>query len=534
MCYVLLVNSIANIEILQSENVALKVTLTTLEATLALLNKAQESYLAKISELENQVRWFKKQIFGPKSERRADDVLPLVGTTQLKLFELPAKPELPAETTTIKEYTRKKSPKIIPDDNASESGLRFGSEIEVKEIEVPNPVIAGLEESQYEVLGENVSEKLCQRKGSYYIERRRQQRIKVKESGKILEDKAPDRTISSPYADISVLVGMCVDKFQYHMPLYRQHQRMAAQGVFLSRGSLSNWIHEFIELFRPVYEAQKRSVLESLVLSMDETPHKAGRRNGGGKMSTCYYWFLYGDRKEVIIHNSQTRSSEVIKELLGNFKETLLTDGYPAYESIVKELLLKHANCWSHARRYFVEAEEQEPLSSKKAVDLIRQLYALEDAGPPEKEKLLAYRIKYLKPVVDQLFEWLKEEQARISKLPKTSYSKAVQYALNREGSLRVFLTNPDVPMDNNHTERAVRPIVLGRKNYLFCWTEVGAEKVAIIQSLIYTCQLHGINPWDYLTDVGVRVSTHPASKVEELTPRVWKQKFSATVTASQ
>ena len=107
-----------------------------------------------------------------------------------------------------------------------------------------------------------------------------------------------------------------------------------------------------------------------------------------------------------------------------------------------------------------------------------------------------------------------------------TSYIRFIGAAQDFEGSLRIYLTNSDVPIDNNHTERAVRPIVLGRKNYLFCWTELGAEKVAIIQSLIYTCQLHGINPWDYLTDVATRISTHPASQVADLIPRVWKQKF--------
>lgn len=515
MCYVLNVETVANIEVLRVENVALK-------AAVEALTKAEESYLSRIGDLEHQIRWFKKQIFGPKSERRADDIMPLTGT-QGKLLELPEVPRPTVETTAIKGYVRKKSTKIVANDNASETGLRFGPEIEVKEIAVPNPVTSGLDESQYEVLGENVSEKLCQRKGSYYVERRRQQRIKVKESGKIIEDKAPERIISSPYADLSVLVGMTTDKFLYHLPLYRQHQRMTAQGVYISRGTLTNWTHEFIDLFEPVYEAQWRSVLESSVLSMDETPHKAGRRNGGGKMSKCYFWFLYGDRKEVVIHNSRTRGSDVIKGLLGEFKGTLLTDGYPAYESVVKELLLELANCWAHTRRYFVEAEEQEPLSSKRAVDLIRQLYLLEDQAPPDREERLRYRIERMKPVVDEFFGWLNEERERVTRLPTTSYSKAVQYALNREGSLRVFLTNPDVPIDNNHTERAVRPAVLGRKNYLFCWTEVGAEKVAIIQSLIYTCQLHGISPWDYLTDVAMRLSTHPASRVAELTPRLWK-----------
>lgn len=503
--------------------------ITILETSVELLTKAKESYLSRISALEEQVKWFQRQLFGAKSEKRSNAVMPLIGK-QVSMFpELEDKKpeEKKKETTiTVKGHTKKKSSKIIPDDNAGETGLRFGPEVEVKEIIVPNPSIEGLKESEYEILGENVHERLCQRKGSYYVERRKQLKVKIKASGKIEEAPAPERIISSPYVDVSLLVGIVTDKFQYHLPLYRQHQRMTSQGIYISRGSVTNWTHEYIDLLKAIYVAQRNSVLNSKVLSMDETPHKAGRRNGGGKMSTCYYWFLYGDQQEVIIHSALTRGAVEVKGLLKDFKGTLFSDGYTVYELIAKELSLVLGNCWSHGRRYFIEAEEQEPISTKKAVDLIREIYRLEDLGPKDRDKLLTYRVEKIRPKVDEFFEWIKSENTRISQLPSTSYTKAVKYMLTREGSMRVFLSNPDVPLDNNHTERAVRPIVLGRKNYLFCWTEVGAEKVAIIQSLIYTCQLQGINPWDYLMDVSKRISTHPASRVNELTPRLWKEHF--------
>lgn len=490
--------------------------------------KISESFQSRINELEKQVNWFKQQLFGAKSERRIEEIFPSIGT-QLKLpLDIPeVSQSAVAAVTTVASFERKKSNKQIPDDKASISGLRFGAEVRVEEVPIANPGTAGLSESEYEVINERVTERLCQEKSAYYIKRYRQPVIKLKENGKIVEPAAPEAVINSPYADISVLVGLVVDKFAYHLPLYRQHQRMLQASIILSRGTLTTWVHTFIDLFIPVYQAQKSSVLSSKLLSMDETPHKAGRRNGAGKMSVCYYWFLYGDQKEVIIENSVSRGTEVVRNLLlDKFTGILLSDGYPVYDSIVAELQLQHAHCWAHARRKFIEAEHQEPVSSRQAVALIREIYDKEAQAPDERDKRLEFRLKYIKPLVDKFFAWLHEESKRLDGLPKTSYSDAVNYALPREASLRVFLSNPDVPIDNNHTERAVRPLVMGRKNYLFCWSELGAEKVAIIQSLIITCQLHDIDPWEYLTDVAQRISTHPALQVEDLTPRLWKNLF--------
>jgi transposase len=127
---------------------------------------------------------------------------------------------------------------------------------------------------------------------------------------------------------------------------------------------------------------------------------------------------------------------------------------------------------------------------------------------------------------VDEVFAWLDEQCQRHDLTPKHPLTKAINYLQARETELRVFLSDPDVPMDTNHLEREIRPIPLGKKNWMFCWTELGAEHVGLIQSLISTCKLHDINPHTYLTDVLQRVSCHSASKVEELTPRVWKEKF--------
>ncbi|MEZ3187820.1 transposase, partial [Pseudomonas sp. LM13] len=141
-------------------------------------------------------------------------------------------------------------------------------------------------------------------------------------------------------------------------------------------------------------------------------------------------------------------------------------------------------------------------------------------------EKKRQYRLLHSKPVVSDFFQWCRDQLAQGGLLPSDLLTKALNYVLSREASLTVFLEDPDVQPDTNHLERALRPIPMGRKNWLFCWTELGAEHVGIIQSLITTCKLHDINPYTYLVDVLQRISQHPASKVADLTPRLWKTRF--------
>jgi hypothetical protein len=138
------------------------------------------------------------------------------------------------------------------------------------------------------------------------------------------------------------------------------------------------------------------------------------------------------------------------------------------------------------------------------------------------------WRRKHSAPIVDTFFEWVKEQRQRPELLPSNPLSKALLYVAEREAALRVFLERPNVPMDTNHLERALRVIPLGRKNHLFCWSELGAQQLGILQSLMVTCRLHDINPYDYLVDVLQRVARHPAKDVAALTPRRWKQHFAA------
>ena len=295
-----------------------------------------------------------------------------------------------------------------------------------------------------------------------------------------------------------------------------------------------------IDLLTPIYDAQHQHILQSKTLAMDEVPMKAGRKSKG-KMQQSYFWPIYGEDDEVAFTWSRSRGYQHAVEQLTGFTGTLLTDGYTAYDKTVSQLNqqeagITHATCWSHSRRYFEKALTMEPDAAQQALAQIGQLYALEKqcrARQMTVDAHLAHRQQHSEPVVNAFFGWVHEQRQRVDLLPSNPLSKALLYVTERADKLKVFLSNPHVPMDTNHLERALRVIPMGRKNYLFCWSEMGAQQLGVLQSLMVTCRLQGINPYTYLVDVLQRVSLHPASNVQELTPRVWKEKFADSVLTS-
>lgn len=483
------------------------------------------------AQLKKRIDWFNKQLFGQKSERRLAEVNP----HQPSLLGAATEPT-PAEGEKITvTYERGKAPKQRDDGCVNDSGLRFGPDVPVQVIEQTPPELEGPDADQYEIISTKSTFRLAQQPASYVVQEYRRPVFKRKGEEQPLPSPAPANVLEKSIADVSFLVGMLVDKFQYHLPLYRQHQRLTQAGVTLNRATLSNLCKRSIELLRPVAAAQLLSILHSRVLAMDETPIKAGKngKSGAGKMKQGYFWPLYGERDEVAFTYSASRGRAHIEKILKtDFTGTLLSDGYAAYARFAEENAgITHAQCWVHSRRYFIDAEEQEPQAVRYALDHIARLYKIEEeiaASSLTGDKKRTYRLSHSKPVLDQFFQWCQVQIQRADLIPSNPLTRALGYVIQREHKLRVFLEDPDLPLDTNHLERALRPIPMGRKNWLFCWTELGAEHVGIIQSLITTCKLHDVNPYTYLTDVLLRVGGHPAKEVADLTPRLWKEKFAS------
>jgi len=481
--------------------------------------------------LKQQNAWFKRQLFGRKSERR---LLP-ADPQQLALAGIvprgdEAADSPPPPTETVKAYQRRLRGGR-EDGAAEEPRLRFDPTVPVEVIRVPNPETAGLAESDYEVIGEKVTYRLAQRPGAYVVLKYVRTVIKRKDTDTLSCPPAPPAVLERSLADVSLLAGLWVDKLRYHLPLYRQHQRLADAGIHLNRATLTQWVHRTAALLEPIYYALLSSILQSKVLAMDETPVKAGRHEQG-KLHTGYFWPIYGDQEEIAFPFAASRAQAVVREALGSFCGVLLTDGYSAYARYAQTVNgLVHAQCWSHCRRQFVDAAAVEPPLVAQALDFIGQLYHQEAQGRARQladAALLTFRAEHAKPIVDAFFAWLAQTLREHVLLPTNPFSKAARYALEREVALRVFLEYPDVPLDTNHLERQIRPIALGRKNWNFCWTELGARYVGIVQSLLASCRLQGVDPYVYLVDVLQRIDTHPAFDVHLLTPRLWKQHFAA------
>ena len=294
--------------------------------------------------------------------------------------------------------------------------------------------------------------------------------VKRRDTGELLTPLAPANVLERTSVDVSFLAGMLIDKFRYHLPLFRQHQRLADSGIRVSRSSLTNWAGRAVDLLEPVCAAQAAHILQGGVVAMDETSVKAGRV-APGKMRTAYFWPVYGEADEIVFHYAPSRAHKHVEAFLGDFKGTLLSDGYAAYSAYARQRGIVHAQCWSHCRRNYVDAKESEPEAVAEALSLIGALYAHEKTI--RKKKLdgpakLAYRREHSTPTVDAFFAWCRKQRERLDLLPSNPLAQALAYAAEREAGLRVFLENPDVSVDTNFLERGLRPIPTGRRNWLF------------------------------------------------------------------
>lgn len=485
----------------------------------------------EIQALKHQLDWFKRQVFGQKSERRildgADGQMSLGEALHPEQSAAPP----PAVERPVAAHTRKPTTKT-PD--AGEDSLPFfdAARVPVEVIELAAPEAAGLAPEEFEVIGHKDSYRLAQRPGSYVVLNYRRPVIKLKATQALVCPNAPAGVLDGSRADVSFLAGLLIDKFAYHLPFYRQHQRLTDAGITVSRPWLTQIGQQGIALLEPIYDAQLASIRASRVKAMDETPIKAGRA-GPGKLKAAYFWPVYGELDEVCFPFFESRRAEHIEQALGLTHAegaVLLSDGYGAYAHYANKTGLTHAQCWAHTRRKLFEAQGAEP-EAARGLELIGGLYAVEERIRSQKlraARKLDARWMHAKPIVEQFFAWVNQQFEAQGLLPSNPLTQALAYARERRAGLEVYLTDPDVPIDTNHLERALRAIPMGRKNWLFSWTELGARHIGVMQSLIVTCRLHQIDPYDYLVDVLQRVGQHPASRVHELTPRLWKPLFAS------
>lgn len=323
----------------------------------------------------------------------------------------------------------------------------------------------------------------------------------------------------------SFLAHIAVAKCADHLPIYRLEKELARKGVPVARSTMNELLHRTSTLLAPIWTRLLDVIRAREIVLADETRLRI-MKDASGKPKTGYVWtFGAADAHggfDVAYHFADSRSGSTPKALLEGTKGVLLGDGYSGYNDIEKISSRRRAACLAHVRRYFFESLKTAPVA-QEALDLITELYRVEHEA---KEKhlseaaKLALRKQRAGPIRDRFKEWLDAERPRHP--PKSPLGVAIRYTLGQWGELGVFLDDARVPLDNNASERSLRRIALGRKNYLFVGDVASGKSLAGLYSLVATCESRGINPFDYLADVLPRVQDHPAKAIDDLLPAAW------------
>lgn len=313
----------------------------------------------------------------------------------------------------------------------------------------------------------------------------------------------------------SLLSAIAVGKYKDHLPLHRQEEIYKRHGVALSRKTMCNWVEKIVEVLDPLYKLIHRKLLEQNYLHADETTIKVQSID-----KTGYLWGLHSPSAKLLyFHYNKSRAGSVAKQLFGDaFTGTVLTDAYAGYNGILLPHSVERVACLAHVRRKFVEARKIALTECDAVLKLVAKLYQI------EKEKDLDIRFinrqKNAPPILDKLFSYLKALQSSL--LPRHALQEALSYAVKQEAEIRRYITNPIFEIDNNCLERLIRPIAVGRKNYLFAGSENGARWAAALYTIIGCCTLAKINPYDYLCDVLLRIQTTKIQQIESLLPHNW------------
>ena len=244
-----------------------------------------------------------------------------------------------------------------------------------------------------------------------------------------------------------------------------------------------------------------------------------------GGIRNCHLWAYVGDKGDVVYDFTLTRAGSGPAEFLRPYKGNLQADAFSGFDGVYRGGWIEEVGCWAHGRRGFVKAMSSDPRNASMAIGMIRALYKVEEEAKEvgaDLDEILRMRQNRSAPLLDAFEEWV-DEMRESRPLQKDALSEALGYVHNQRQALRRFVHDPRLSIDNNACERALRAVAVGRKNWLFAGSEEGGKRAAILYSIIETCRLNAVNPFEYLRDVLDRVSTHPSSRVAELTPRGWK-----------
>jgi transposase len=474
---------------------------------------------AEIDRLRQIVKGLQRSRFGRRSERLDDEQLQL-GLEDLDADIARAEAGLPPQMPATEQ-----KPRHIPDGRLSLPDHLPRAEVTVDIACEACPCCGGAVHQ----IGETVSEMLDYVPARLRVLRIRRPKYGCRTCGTIHQASAPERLIAKGLATPGLVAHVLVSKYCDHLPLYRQSQIFARQGVTLNRSTLANWVGSASWWLEALHERLAAHVFGSGKLFADDTPIPV-LDPGRGRTRTGRLWVYVRDDRPwngpdppaAVYFYSPDRRAERPAAHLNRFHGILQVDGYAGFETLTGGNIVLAA-CWAHARRKFYDIHQatSSPIAAE-ALRRIARLYAIEaeirGRGADDRQRVRNARAR---PIADAFKTWLEDQLPRVP--PRGGLAGAIRYALARWPALCRFLDDGRIELDNNPVERAIRPVALGRKNHLFAGSDGGAERWAVIASLLETAKLNGIEPYAYLKDVLERMASgHPAHRLDDLLPWNW------------
>lgn len=481
-----------------------------LEKALAIIDAQQLT----IQTLQLEILQLKKMIFGSRHEKFMDGA----GQNAPTLFDVAAIAEVVSTGTTNVNY-EKTSTRLQPNHkgrNGFPENLR-------REIQIIDP--AGADAASARKIGEDVTETLAYKSCELFIKRVVRTKFLDAASNRILQAPAPERSFERSNVDTSLVAQVIVEKYVDHLPLYRQLSRYLRLGVTISDSTVGDWLTMAAKLILPLYQAHSLQVLHSGYLHADETIIKVLDSDKKGAAHQGYYWVYQCHEQKLVLFDYRTgRGKQGPQSVLENYQGYLQTDGYGVYDDFAKQPGIILLGCLAHGRRKFSEALSNDKNRATYALAEIQKLYAIEryiDDNAIIGEQKQQYRKENAIPLLKQLGIWM--QQAYTEVLPGSAIGKAIFYNLHRWDKLSLYATTSLLGIDNNPVENSIRPVAVGRKNYLFAGSHASAQRAAMFYSLLATCKNLKINPYEWLHDMLNRIASHPINRIKELLPQNWE-----------
>ena len=447
-----------------------------------------------ISDLNFELDKFRKAIFGFKSEKRKT----LAGENQLGLFELGTTQAVQEELSQAAASQTKPAPKK----RAKGTGrMSLPAELRREDIIIqPTESIEGCVK-----IGEEITEVLEVVPASFYVKRYIRPKYAKPEGQGILIGTLPERVVEKGIPSDSVLAYMNVLKYVYGLPIHRILAMFLKMGVRIPASTASDWIMSGYQHLKPLYQLLRLIVLEQKYLQVDETKLKVLDRDHKNGIHQGYMWLYHAPVDRLVLFDYRKgRDQSGPKEMLAGFKGILQTDGYVVYESLFKNHPDIHLTfCMAHARRYFVDALKDDEKNANYVLDEMQQLYALEEKLRLENaswEQRTEARKKHAVPILESLDKWLDENQFKYR--PTGPMGIAIKYAYSHWAGLSAYVLHGQMEIDNNLVENAVRPLAIGRKNYLFAGSHDAAEMTAMMYSFMASCKRNNINEFEWFVSI--------------------------------